>query len=317
MSITAAPPVTTPFDAKATADEVSKGIDLAGKRVVITGGASGIGLETTRTLARLGADVTVAVRDTTAAEQALAGLRHSARAKVATAHLDLTDIASVQHFVRSWAGPLHLLINNAGVMAIQNLTLSPEGWETQLATNYLGHFRLTHGLHDALAEGANNADSGRVVSLSSSGHLFSPVVFDDLGFRFRPYDPLQAYAQSKTAVNLFALEASKRWAADGITVNAVNPGAIATPLQRHVGGKLSTPVDMQKSTQQGASTTVLVATTRQLNGIGGRYFNDNQESVLVDQRPTNVAELVNSVARYSLDEANAERLWELTLPALG
>lgn len=116
---------------------------------------------------------------------------------------------------------------------------------------------------------------------------------------------------------LFALEASKRWASDGITVNAVNPGAIATLLQRHGGGKLSTPVDMQKSTQQDASTTVLVATTPQLKRIGGRYFNDNQESLLVDQRPTNVAELVNSVARYSLDEANAERLCELTLPAFG
>ncbi len=316
MSIIEAPRITTPFTAKSTADEVSEGIDLTGKRAIVTGGASGIGLETTRTLARLGADVTVAVRSTTPAKEALAEVRDSTGARITVAELELTDAASIRHFVRAWAGPLHLLINNAGVMAIQDRTLTPKGWETQLATNYLGHFRLTHGLRDALAEGADNAGSGRVVSLSSSAHLFSPVVFDDLDFRFRPYDPQQAYAQSKTAVNLFAVEASKRWADDGITVNAVNPGAIATPLQRHVDGKLATPVELQKSPKQGASTTVLVATTPLLNGIGGRYFNDNQEGILVDHRPAAIADLVNAVAPYSVDEANAERLWELSLPLL-
>jgi NAD(P)-dependent dehydrogenase (short-subunit alcohol dehydrogenase family) len=317
MTITTDPRITTPFAAKFTADEVSEGIDLTGKRAIVTGGASGIGLETTRTLARLGAQVTVAVRNSNAAEEALAEVRASTGASIEVAALELTDAASVRQFVQSWSGPLHLLINNAGVMAIQERTLSPEGWEMQLATNYLGHFRLANGLHDALAVGADNAGSGRIVSLSSSAHLFGPVVFDDLDFRFRPYDPQQGYAQSKTAVNLFAVGASRRWADDGITVNAVNPGAIATPLQRHVGGKLATPVELQKTPQQGASTTVLVATSPLLNGIGGRYFNDNQEGVLVDQRPAAIADIVTGIAPYSLDPANAQRLWELSAPLLG
>jgi NAD(P)-dependent dehydrogenase (short-subunit alcohol dehydrogenase family) len=316
MSITAHPRITTPFTARSTADEVSAGIDLAGKRAIVTGGASGIGLETTRTLVRLGATVTVAVRNPVSAEEALADVRNSTGAQIAVARLDLTDAASVRRLTESWTGPLHLLVNNAGVMAIPERTLTPEGWEMHMATNYLGHFRLAHGLHAALAAGADNAGGGRIVSLSSSAHLFSPVVFDDLDFGFRPYDPQQAYAQSKSAVNLFAVEASRQWAAEGITVNAVNPGAIPTHLQRHVGGKLATPIDLQKTAEQGASTTILVATTPLLNGIGGRYFNDNQEGVPVKRRPSAVADLVSGVAPYSVDPANAERLWKVSLPLL-
>jgi NAD(P)-dependent dehydrogenase (short-subunit alcohol dehydrogenase family) len=148
-----------------------------------------------------------------------------------------------------------------------------------------------------------------VVSVSSSAHLFSPVVFDDMNFNFRPYDPILAYGQSKTAVILFGVGASIRWAHDGITVNSVNPGAIATPLQRHVGGKLATPVDLQKSPEQGASTTILVATSPLLEGIGGRYFNDNQEAVPVDRRPAEVQDLVQALANYARDLDNADRLW--------
>jgi NAD(P)-dependent dehydrogenase (short-subunit alcohol dehydrogenase family) len=141
-------------------------------------------------------------------------------------------------------------------------------------------------------------------------------VFDDINFSFRPYDPILAYGQSKTAVNLFAVAASTRWADDGITVNAVNPGAIATPLQRHVGWKLATPVALQKTPAQGASTTVLVATSPLLDGIGGRYFNDNQEAIPSDHRPTAISELVSAVARYSLDPGNADRLWEISMKAM-
>jgi NAD(P)-dependent dehydrogenase (short-subunit alcohol dehydrogenase family) len=313
VSTTPIPRISTLFTAKSTAHEVSEGVDLSGKRAIVTGGASGIGLETTRTLARLGAEVTVAARNVAAAEKAIAPLRAATEHDVRVAPLELTDAASVRAFTDAWNGPLHLLVNNAGVMAIQERALSPDGWETQLATNYLGHFRLTYALHDALAR----ADGARVVALSSSAHLSSPVVFDDLDFRFRPYDPRQAYAQSKTAVNLFAVEATRRWANDGITVNAVNPGAIATPLQRHVGGKLVTPAELQKSPEQGASTTLLVATASVLDGIGGRYFNDNQEATVVDYRPATFAELVGGVATYSLDEGNADRLWNLTTPMLG
>jgi NAD(P)-dependent dehydrogenase (short-subunit alcohol dehydrogenase family) len=305
--------ITTPFTAASTADEVSAGIDLTGKRAIVTGGASGIGVETARTLARRGAAVTLAVRDTSPAVSVAERLS----ADTGNPHIDvrpieLTDPAAVAAFAAAWDEPLHLLVNNAGVMAIQELTLNDAGWEVQFATNHLGHFALATGLHRCLAA----AGGARVVSLSSSAHLFSPVVFDDINFRFRPYDPQLAYGQSKTAVNLFAAGASARWADDGITVNAVNPGAIATPLQRHVGGRLATPVELRKTPAQGASTTVLVATSPLLDGIGGRYFNDNQEAVPADHRPDTFADLVGAVAAYSLDRDNADRLWDISVRAV-
>jgi NAD(P)-dependent dehydrogenase (short-subunit alcohol dehydrogenase family) len=299
--------ITTPFSWKATADEVSDGIDLTGKRAIVTGGASGIGIETSRTLARRGATITLAVRNTQAGTQVAEQIvTETGNHDIEVRPLELTDLKSVRAFVDAWDGPLDLLINNAGVMAIQERTVNDAGWEAQLATNYLGHFALTTGLHDALASAKNGA---RVVSVSSSAHLFSPVVFDDMNFNFRPYDPILAYGQSKTAVILFGVGASIRWAHDGITVNSVNPGAIATPLQRHVGGKLATPVDLQKSPEQGASTTILVATSALLEGIGGRYFNDNQEAVPVNRRPAEVQDLVQALANYARDLDNADRLW--------
>jgi NAD(P)-dependent dehydrogenase (short-subunit alcohol dehydrogenase family) len=306
--------ITTPFTAKSTADQVSDGIDLTGKLAIVTGGASGIGVETTRTLAKRGADVTLAVRNTAAASAVVREIIESTgNAKVRALPLELTDPASIAAFVDSWHGPLDLLINNAGVMAIQERTLTAQGWEAQFATNYLGHFDLTVGLHDALARSGN----ARVVALSSSAHLFSPVVFDDINFQFRPYDPTLAYGQSKTAVILFAVGATARWAKDGITVNAVNPGAIATPLQRHVGGKLATPIDMQKTPEQGASTTLFAATSPLLEGIGGRYFNDNTEAIVTDHRPASIGALVNSLAEYAVNTTNADRLWELSLSRVG
>ncbi|PXA67085.1 SDR family NAD(P)-dependent oxidoreductase [Cryobacterium arcticum] len=300
--------IITPFDAKATADDVSAGIDLTGRRAVVTGGASGIGIETSKTLARRGASLTLAVRNIEAGKRVAAEITaETGNPEIDVRPLELTDLDSVRSFVENWSGPLDLLINNAGVMAIQDRTVNHAGWEAQFATNFLGHFALTVGLRKSLAE----ADGARVVSVSSSAHLFSPVVFDDINFRFRPYDPTQAYGQSKTAVILFGVAASDRWADDGITVNTLNPGAISTPLQRHVDGKLATPLDLQKSPAQGASTTLLLATSPQLDGIGGRYFNDNQEAKIVDQRPSDVTELVNSVANYALDTDAANRIWDL------
>ncbi|OZF43108.1 SDR family NAD(P)-dependent oxidoreductase [Rhodococcus sp. 14-1411-2a] len=305
--------IVTPFGADATADEVSEGIDLSGNRAIVTGGASGIGIETARTLARRGARVTLAVRDVVAARRVAAEIvADTENSEMDVRELDLTDTASVRAFVDAWDEPLDLLVNNAGVMAIQELTLVENSWERQFATNFLGHFALTTGLHDAL----RLADGARVVSVSSSAHLFSPVVFDDIDFRFRPYDPLQAYGQSKTAVVLFGVAATSRWADDGITVNSVNPGAIATSLQRHVGGTLATPIELQKTPAQGASTSVMVATSGQLDGIGGRYFNDNREAIAVDHRPTDITELANSVASYALDLDVAERLWAIAARAV-
>src|SRR5579859_1310837 len=222
--------ITTPFTAESTAAEVIAGIDLTGRRAIVTGGASGIGIETARALAGAGAEVTLAVRNTAAGERTAEDITASTGSKqVLVAPLDLADQASVASFTGAWDGPLDILVNNAGVMA-SPLMRTPEGWEMQFATNHLGHFALATGLHRALAA----AGGARIVSVSSTGHLNSPVVFDDIHYREREYDPWTAYGQSKTANVLFAVEATKRWAGDGIYVNALMPGGIRTNLQRYV-----------------------------------------------------------------------------------
>jgi NAD(P)-dependent dehydrogenase (short-subunit alcohol dehydrogenase family) len=306
--------IISPFTRDNTADEVSEGVDLTGKRAVVTGAASGIGVETARTLARRGADVTIAARRLDAAHLVAEEIKAvTGNPNVHTAPLELTDRTSVADFADAWKGPLHLLINNAGVMMIQELSRDARGHEMQFATNHLGHFDLTTHLHGALAV----AGGARVVMLSSSGHLFGPVVFDDIDYRFRSYDPLSAYAQSKTAEILFAVGATQRWADEGVFLNAVNPGAIATGLQRHVGGKLATPVDQQKTVQQGASTTIFAAVSPLLERIGGRYFNDNTEATPVDERPVDPQQLVTTVATYALDPEGADRLWNVSERFLG
>src|SRR5690242_7416519 len=181
--------ITTPFSAQSTAAEVIAGIDLTGRRVVVTGGASGIGIETARALAGAGAEVTLAVRNTEAGERVAEDLIAATGSKqVLVAPLDLADQASVAAFVAAWTGPLHILVNNAGIMA-SPLMRTPQGWEMQFATNHLGHFALATGLHEALAA----ADGARIVSVSSRGHLRSPVVFSDIHFTEREYEPWAAY----------------------------------------------------------------------------------------------------------------------------
>jgi NAD(P)-dependent dehydrogenase (short-subunit alcohol dehydrogenase family) len=298
--------IRSPFGFRTTAAEVVDGVDLTGRRVLVTGAASGIGVETVRALAGAGAEVTLAVRDVAAGERTVQNvLETSGNAVLRVAALDLADPVSVTAFVASWDGPLHVLVNNAGVMACPE-TRTPVGWEMQFATNHLGHFALATGLHDALA--ADGA--ARIVSVSSSGHQVSPVVFDDLHFLFRPYDPWLAYGQSKTANVLFAVEVTRRWGGDGITANAVMPGAIYTNLQRHTGGVGSgrTPADQFKSVQQGAATSVFAAVSPLVEGVGGRYFVDCNEAETVDRRTGTL----HGVARYALDPANAERLWTVS-----
>jgi NAD(P)-dependent dehydrogenase (short-subunit alcohol dehydrogenase family) len=315
----------TGFGAESTIWDVIDGVDLSGRRAIVTGASSGIGTETARALAAAGAEVMLAVRDTAAGERAAVDIRattanHAVRAR----RLDLADLDSVRAFVAAWEGPLHLLINNAGVMALPTRELTDRGWELQFATNHVGHFALTRGLHDALAAGAHRDAEARIVSLSSRGHLRSPVVFDDLHFEERPYDPFLAYGQSKTANVLFAVEAHRRWSPEGITANAVHPGAISeTNLSRHMSPDVLERVWSQvrerharagafgvKTREQGAATSVLVATSHQLDGIGGRYFEDcNQAQLLpVDFSP----EAASGVAPYALDPENAARLWELS-----
>jgi NAD(P)-dependent dehydrogenase (short-subunit alcohol dehydrogenase family) len=291
---------------RSTALEVIEGIELSGKKAIVTGAASGIGLETARTLAIAGADVTLAVRNLEAGKKIASELiTETAKAKIEVVYLDLINQDSIKHFVESWKGPLHILINNAGVMALPERQQSPEGWEMQFASNHLGHFALSIGLHDALAAAGN----ARIVVVSSAAHLLSPVVFDDIQFDFRAYEPWAAYGQSKTANILFSVAVSKHWAKDGIVANALNPGAIATNLQRHVGGKLKTPPEFQKTPQQGAATSVFLATSPILEGVGGRYFEDCNEAMTVQRRPDNY----QGVASYALDPSNAERLWAISL----
>ena len=306
-------PITTPFGFDSTAAEVSAGIDLRGKRAIVTGGSSGIGVETARALAGAGADVTLAVRDTRAGDRTAADITSTTgNPAIRVGRVDLADQASVAAFAASWDDPLHLLVNNAGVMALPELELTPEGWEMQFATNHLGHFALALGLHNALAADGD----ARIVSLSSRGHLRSPVVFDDLFFQDRPYDPWLAYGQSKTANVLFAVEATRRWAGDGINANAVHPGAIAeTNLSRHmapaaVAALRDSGLFRYKTIEQGAATSVLVATSPQLEGIGGRYFEDCNEAAGVD--PAVTENPASGVASYALDPENARRLWEVS-----
>jgi len=305
--------ITTPFNAQSTAAEVIAGVDLVGRRAIVTGGASGIGVETARALADAGAEVTLAVRNVEAGRQTAEDILDTTGNKVLVAPLDLADQASIARFVAGWDGPLHILVNNAGIMA-SPLMRTPQGWEMQFATNHLGHFALATGLHSALA----SAGGARIVSVSSSAHHRSPVVFDDIHFERREYEPWSAYGQSKTANVLFAVEGSKRWADDGITINALMPGGIRTNLQRYVDDEeierlrvaAGVTDNMWKTPEQGAATSILVATSPLLEGIGGRYFEDCNEAV-VGQLSAR-----NGVAAYALDPEAAARLWQVSLDTL-
>jgi len=310
--------ITTAFSRESTADEVASGIDLTGKRAVVTGASSGIGVETARTLARAGADVTLAVRDTAAGERTARDIAETTgNDRVRVAPLDLVDRASVAGFVAGWEGPLHLLINNAGIMA-GPLQRTPEGWEAQFATNHLGHFALASGLHGALAA----ADGARVVALSSSGHVASPVVFEDIHFGRREYDQWKAYGQSKTANVLFAVEATRRWADDGIVANAVMPGGIRTNLQKHIPQSVQDTWDAMheagtiylKTVQQGAATTMVAAVAPEFAGTGGHYLEDCNEAQTIDNETT---DNMSGVREWALDPTLAERLWAVSTDLTG
>jgi NAD(P)-dependent dehydrogenase (short-subunit alcohol dehydrogenase family) len=311
----------TAFGAQTTAGEVIEGVDLHGRRAVVTGASSGMGGEIARVLASAGAEVTMAVRDTDAgarvADQLAADLPPSAGA-LRVARLDLADRSTVAAFTAGWTGPLHILVANAGVMAFPRLTRTADGQEAQFAINHLGHFALATGLHPALAV----AGGARVVCVSSIGHLFCPVIFDDLDYRFRPYDPWTSYGQSKTANILFAVGAAARWAADGITANALMPGNVGdTSLARHIDAQqlanltqdtgLSLPPP--KTIPQGSATSVLLAASPTVAGVTGSYFEDCQPAVPVTERAGALA----GVARYALDADNAARLWTVSEELLG
>jgi NAD(P)-dependent dehydrogenase (short-subunit alcohol dehydrogenase family) len=299
--------ITTPFGRHSTTADVIHGVDLSGKRAVITGGASGIGAETARTLAAAGAEVTLAVRNLDAGMTVAEEIRSTtSNPAVLVRHLDLADRGSVSNFAREWDGPLHILVNNAGIMALPEIHRTSEGWELQFATNHLGHFGLALGLHDALAV----AGGARIVSVSSNAHRVSPIHFEDIHFERRPYAEWLAYGQSKTANVLFAVEAAARWADDGITANALMPGGIRTALQRHqtspAAQKIFDNYDW-KTLEEGASTSVLVAASPLVEGVTGRYFEDNNEAEL-----TTDFESESGVRAHALDPSDAARLWDVS-----
>jgi NAD(P)-dependent dehydrogenase (short-subunit alcohol dehydrogenase family) len=305
--------ITTKFGERTTAAQVVRDIDLDGKYAIVTGGASGIGIETARALALAGADVTIAVRDTAAGDIVADALAEATgNGNIHVSHLDLSDQASIAAFGENWSDPLDLLINNAGVMAIPELQRTPQGWELQFATNHLGHFALALRLHAALAA----TPDARVVSVSSSAHLASPVVFDDIHFERRPYDPWSAYAQSKTANVLFAVEAGRRWADDDITVNALMPGGIMTNLQRHIPQHIRVQwaaIESNKTPQQGAATTLVAAVAPEFRNTSGHYLEDCNEAETV----ANDAETDHrGVREWALDPAVAQRLWDVSLQHL-
>ncbi len=291
------------------------GHDLTGKAAIVTGGASGIGVETVRALAHAGAHVTIAARSMDAAEEVAANIRPGATGFITASPLDLADLHSVRGFVERWLATndkLDLLIENAGVMALPELQLSADGWELQLATNVLGHQLLAVLLAPALIAAAPS----RIVCLSSIGHRRSPFHPEDPQFENRAYDPWSAYGQSKTGNSLLALALTERLGGRGVTANAVHPGGIMTNLQRHMDPDLPRKmgwVDEDgnvnprfKSVEQGAATTVWAAVGAELEGIGGMYLEDCHEA-----EPSEDEDAMSGVRSWALDPAAATALWDL------
>lgn len=319
-------PIHSGFGAASTAAEVIQDIDLTGKTAIVTGGYSGIGVETVRALTHAGANVIVPTRNEAKARSALAGIGNTR-----IEPMDLADPASIDAFVSrvmATGQPLHMLINSAGIMATP-FQRDARGYEIQFATNHLGHFQLTVGLLPAL----QRAQGARVVSVSSWGHRYSPVMFDDIHFERREYSPWTSYGQSKTANILFAVELDARYQADGIRAFAVHPGVIVdTGLAKYLapedlknagvldedGKPIIDPSRNLKNVQQGASTSVWCAASPQLDGLGGVYAENADISPLRqgEASTSNDASIrtsgANGVFPYAIDADNARRLWEVS-----
>jgi NAD(P)-dependent dehydrogenase (short-subunit alcohol dehydrogenase family) len=309
------------FGFDSTAMEVVAGVDLRGKNAIVTGAASGIGVETARALAAAGAAVTLAVRNVEKGEAVARDLRATAgAAAVRVEQLDLFDLRSVRRFADRFlasGAPLHVLVNNAGIMACP-LARTPEGFESQFATNHLGHFLLTGRLVPALTAGMPS----RVVALSSTGHRLSTVHFDDIHFERRPYDKWLAYGQAKTANALFAVELHRRGGAAGITANAVHPGGIMTGLQQHLTREEMAALGWLdadgkprigfKTPAQGAATSVWAAMAPELEGKGGRYLEDCNES-----EPAKPGVPYAGYHPHALDPEAAARLWRVSEEMVG
>ncbi|MGQ7885427.1 SDR family NAD(P)-dependent oxidoreductase [Paenibacillus sp. WC2504] len=296
-------PISSGFGAETTALETVKDINLNGKIAIVTGGHSGIGLETTRALAAAGATVIVAARSPEQAGSALAGI-----AGIEIEKLDLSDPASIDKFAQLFltsGRQLDFLFANAGIMA-PPLVRDARGYESQFATNHLGHFQLTLRLWTALKQAGN----ARVVSLSSAGVRFGGVDFEDPNFEKREYDKWKAYGQSKSANALFAVGLDKRGYADGIRAFSVHPGRIDTELARFLSDQERGVGGVFKTTEQGAATSVWCATSQQLEGKGGVYCLDCDIAELVaDFKMGDMSQQYHGVLPWAVDPDMAERLW--------
>lgn len=313
---TAQAPIGSGFGAASTAAEVIAGRDLTGKTVVVTGGYSGIGVETVRTFRSVGANVVVPARDMAKAEKNLAEMPD-----VVIAAMDLLDPKSIDEFAKRFIknnDRLHILVNNAGIMA-PPLSRDSRGYESQFSANHLGHFQLTCLLWPALVR----AKGARVVALSSYGHRRAGVDFHDPNFERREYDPWIAYGQSKTANSLFAVALDSIGRREGVRAFAVHPGGIVTELIRHMskaqidaykiiddaGKPIIDPENNKKTPQQGAATTVWCATSLQLEGMGGVYCADCDIAWLL---PTDDSTEMHGVRPRAIDPVAAGRLWQLS-----
>ncbi|MEV6760271.1 SDR family NAD(P)-dependent oxidoreductase [Streptomyces sp. NPDC051105] len=302
------------FGADSTADEVLAGLDLDGRLAIVTGGYSGLGLETTRALTKAGAHVVVPARRAEAAREALAGLD-----RVEVDELDLGDLDSVRGFADRFLAsgrPVDFMIDNAGIMACPETRVGP-GWEAQFATNHLGHFALVNRLWPALVPGG-----ARVVSVSSRAHHFAGMRWDDVQWR-HDYDKWQAYGQAKTANVLFAVHLDRLGQDSGVRAFALHPGGIMTPLQRHIPreemiergwvDEQGTPLNPQgfKTPPQGAATQTWAATSPQLADMGGVYLEDcDIAEPAVEGEPT-------GVKAWAIDPDQAARLWDLSAELTG
>ncbi|WP_339133162.1 SDR family NAD(P)-dependent oxidoreductase [Streptomyces sp. f51] len=303
------------FGARSTADDVLEGVDLSGKLAIVTGGYSGLGLETTRALAKAGARVVVPARRPATAREALAGIDGAE-----TDELDLADLDSVRAFAERFLASgrvVDIVIDSAGVMACPETRVGP-GWEAQFATNHLGHFALVNRLWPAIAPGG-----ARVVSVSSAGHHNSGIRWDDVHWR-TGYDKWEAYGQAKTANVLFAVELDRRGRDFGVRAFSLHPGGILTPLQRHLPraemvergwiDEDGTPLNPEgfKTPEQGAATQVWAATSPRLAGLGGVYCEDCD---IAEPAPADGTR--TGVSAYATDPEQAARLWELSAELTG
>ena len=312
-------PIDSGFNSKSNAHEITKDVDLNGKIAIVTGGYSGIGLETTRELVSSGAEVVIPAKRSDVAIKNLEGIVP----KENVIEMDLSDLNSVKNFTDGYKenfNRLDLLINNAGIMACPETRIG-DNWESQIAVNHFGHFLLTKELMDTMV----GNDGARFVSLSSSAHSLTGMLWDDIHFHNNPYDKWMAYGQSKTASSLIAIEFDRLMKDKDVRGFSVHPGGIITPLQRHLqkeemvalgwmkedGSPTELTKNFFKTTSQGASTTLWCATNPSLNNIGGVFCEDCDIAKIKSEVDESMQRYFG-VADWAVDVDEASKLWELT-----